>query len=129
MNLFEHVGERIRDLRQGYAGEGLSQAALAKMLGVAPNTVSRWETGNYKPTLEDLDKLARTLSVSILEFFPKDAHAAAGGQRLGALLRAAEKLPDEDVEELRRYAEFRRARVMYAGGKKPKAGRKRKSVK
>ena len=32
----------------------------------------------------------------------------------------------QDIEELRQYAEFRRARYLYEGGSRPKAGRKRK---
>lgn len=126
MNLFEYVGLRIRDLRMNYGGgEGLSQEALAKALGVAANTISRWETATYRPDLEDLDKLARFFGVSILEFFPPDE--AVANDQVAALLRAAKQLAPEDLEELRRYAEFRRARSFYEQGKKPRAGRKRKT--
>ena len=48
-NLYEQIGQTIRQLRGS-----LSQEALAAKLGVAANTVSRWETGTYKPTPEDL---------------------------------------------------------------------------
>lgn len=125
MNLFEHVGQRIRDLRLGYAGgEGLSQEALARALGIAANTISRWETATYKPSLEDLDRLARFFGVSILEFFPREE--VETDDQVAALLRAARQLAPEDLEELRRYAEFRRARSLYGGGAPARAGRKRK---
>lgn len=120
MDLFQHVAARIRDFRSAFAaGEGLSQDALAKELGVATNTISRWETGTYKPSLEDLDKLARFFGKSILDFFLK--------VKVAALLRAASDLPAEDVEELRRYAEFRRARSIYGSSSRPTPGRKPKN--
>ena len=49
MNLLAYIAERIRSLRQGYGGEGLSQEALARHIGVATNTISRWETGENQP--------------------------------------------------------------------------------
>jgi len=123
MNLFEYIAARIRDSRTAYGGQGISQEALAKAIGVATNTVSRWETATYRPSLEDLDKLARFFGKSILEFFPAEPDQA--DDKVAALLRAARQLPPEDVEELRRYAEFRRARSMYVGGEKPRVGRKK----
>lgn len=122
MELLAFIGSRIRELRQAYGGEGgLSQEALAKSLGVTPNTVSRWETSTYKPDINDLEKLARFFGVSILEFFPQQEALQDGP--ISALLRAAKDLPPEDVEELRKYAEFRRARSMFRGPR-PRPGRK-----
>lgn len=126
MNLFEFVGSRIRELRDQYnGGVGLSQQKLADALEVAPNTVSRWETATYHPTLDDLDKVARFFGVSILEFFPRAE--APREERLSALLRAAEGLKPADLEELQRYAEFRRARSLFAKASRSSPGRKRKS--
>lgn len=123
--LVQYVGSRIRNLRTGYAGgEGISQEALARSLGVASNTISRWETGTYKPSLEDLESLSRFFGVSVLQFFPTEEETTS--ESVSALLRAASQLSDHDLEELRRYAEFRRARSLYEGGSKPAAGRKTK---
>jgi transcriptional regulator with XRE-family HTH domain len=125
VDLFEYVGGRIRELRLSYAGgEGLSQEALAKGLGIATNTISRWETATYHPSLEDLDKLARFFAVSILAFFPPEHQKP--DDKITALLRAAEQLTPEDLEELRRYAEFRRARHLYGEKGRPRPGRKKK---
>jgi transcriptional regulator with XRE-family HTH domain len=124
MNIFEYIASQIRDLRTNYGGQGISQEALANELGVATNTVSRWETATYRPSLEDLDKLARFFGKSILAFFPAEPERT--DDKVAALLRAAKQLPPEDIEELRHYAEFRRARSMYEGGEKPRAGRKKK---
>lgn len=124
MDLIEYIGIRIRELRQSCGGgEGLSQEALAQALGVAKNTISRWETATYRPGIEDLEKLARFFGVSILDFFPPEERPE--NDRLTALLRTAQDLPDEDLEELNRYAEFRKVRVIYLQEKKSK-GRKKK---
>jgi len=83
------------------------------MVGVATNTISRWETGTYEPTLDDLEKLSRILGVSILDFFPKVSREDAKERKVDALLRTASELDESDLEELRKYAEFRRARSIY----------------
>jgi transcriptional regulator with XRE-family HTH domain len=124
-DLFEFIGSRIRELREQYnGGQGLSQQKLADALGVAPNTISRWETATYRPTVEDLDKMARFFGVSILDFFPKEEQPQEA--KLAALLRTAKQLKPDDLDELRRYAEFRKARSLFTAGSKGKAGRKRK---
>jgi transcriptional regulator with XRE-family HTH domain len=124
MTLTEHVGRRLREFRTSYGGgSGISQDALAKALGVATNTISRWETATYRPTIDDLEKLARFLGKSVLDFFPKEDVHTERSEKIDALLRTAAQLQDEDVDELRRYAEYRRARQVYA--KRP-SGRKAK---
>ena len=124
MALIELIGQRIREFRTSYgSGAGISQDALAKALHVASNTVSRWETGTYKPTIEDLDRLARFFGKSIMEFFPKEDVRNKRDEKIDALLRTAKQLNDDDVEELRRFAEFRRAQHVYV---KRTPGRKAK---
>src|SRR5579884_2387403 len=105
--LYDHIGQKIRELRLAYPQGTLSQEALATRLKVAPNTVSRWETGTYKPTAKDLDSLARFFAVSITTFFPD---LQADEARIAALTSASGGLDDEDFEEVIRYAEFRKAR-------------------
>ena len=69
-DFYQQIGKKIRELRLRYPKGEISQDAVAEKLGIASNTVSRWETGTYKPTAEDLDKLARLFEVSITAFFP-----------------------------------------------------------
>lgn len=127
MDLFDYVAQQIRELRQNYnSGEGLSQEMLATKIGVAPNTISRWETGTYHPDLMDLETLARFFGKSILHFLPPEDISA--DQNTVALLRTAKGLPPEDLEEVRRYAEFRRARALYKNRARPRAGRKAKKA-
>jgi transcriptional regulator with XRE-family HTH domain len=112
--LYRQIGAKIRELRLSYPG-GLSQEALGEKLQIGSNTVSRWETATYKPSAEDLDKLARFFSVSITVFFPdlpKEDPAVA------MLASATAGLDKTDLEEVLRYAEFRRARRALQGAKR-----------
>ena len=125
MDLLDHIAARIKDLRVSYNnGEGLSQESLAHHLEVAPNTISRWETGIYRPGVKDLEKLSRFFGVSINSFFPSEMVDADEDENLKALLRTARQLHPADLEELRKYAEFRKARNIYQGKTRPQPGRK-----
>lgn len=125
MELLDYIAAKIRDLRVSYnSGEGLSQEALATHLKVAPNTISRWETGTYRPSIKDLERITRFFGVSINSFFPDEMVSAEEDENLKALLRTARQLHPTDLEELRKYAEFRRARNIYQGKTRPKPGRK-----
>jgi transcriptional regulator with XRE-family HTH domain len=104
-NIYERIGERIRTLRTAFNGKGISQEALAKNLKTTANTISRWETAVYKPSIGDLEQLAGFFGVPITEFFPQPVATA----QTGALLSAAHDLQDSDLEEVIRYALFRRA--------------------
>lgn|SRR5437660_8812933 len=127
MDLLEHVAQQIKHSRENYnSGEGLSQEALAAELKVAANTISRWETGTYRPSLEDLERLARFFGVSIMQFLPPES-AQSDNDALVALLRTARQLHPLDLEELNKYAEFRRARTIYKGKSRPRPGRKKES--
>lgn len=119
MSLVEYVGGRIRELRRE---RELSQDALAQAIGTTANTISRWETGVYRPTLDDLERLSRFFGVSILEFFPSEEEPI--NAQLTALLRAAKQLSPDDIEELRNYAEYRKARSLHKKPGKTQKGRK-----
>ncbi len=113
-DLYTHIGNKIRELRTHYPAGTMSQDALAASIKVAANTVSRWETGTYKPTPDDLDKLARFFNVSILTFFP---NATPDDARIAALTSATGGLNEKDFEEVIRYAEFRKARLALESAK------------
>ena len=125
MDLHDHIAAKIKDLRVNYnSGEGLSQESLATHVKVSTNTISRWETGTYRPSTKDLERLSRFFGVPISAFFPSDMVGDEEDENLKALLRAARQLHPADLEELRKYAEFRKARSIYQGKSRPKAGRK-----
>jgi transcriptional regulator with XRE-family HTH domain len=130
MDLLDHIAARLKDLRVNYnSGEGLSQDSLATHLKVAPNTISRWETGTYRPSVKDLEKISRFFGVSIISFFPNETVNEDDDENLKALLRTARQLHPADLEELRKYAEFRKARSIYQGKTRPQPGRKGSKLK
>ena len=125
MDLLDEIAVKIRDLRVSYnSGEGLSQESLAKHLKVAPNTISRWETGTYRPSVKDLERISRFFGVSMNSFFPSELVHDEENENIKALLRTAKQLHPADLEELQKYAEFRKARAIYQGKTRPKPGRK-----
>jgi transcriptional regulator with XRE-family HTH domain len=107
-----HVASKIKELRLKYRPGGLPQEELARGLDVKTNTISRWETGVYKPKLKDLDRLAQFFGVPMSAFFgDEDTQTSTYNEPVSALMRAAKDLPAEDVEVLRQFAELKRAQI------------------
>jgi transcriptional regulator with XRE-family HTH domain len=105
-DIYKHIGQKIRELRTSYAGKGVRQDELAKEMQTTANTISRWETAEYKPSVNDLERLARFFGVPITVFFPQ-----ATTSRINALLSATGDLDEDDFDEVTRYAQFRKARA------------------
>lgn len=57
-----NLGSRVKELRMR---QGLSQAELAKLVGVTPSTISQVETDIIYPSLPALLKMAEVLSVDV----------------------------------------------------------------
>ncbi len=57
------VGDRIVDARGVAKME--TQAALAKATGIAPETISRYESGSYNPSLTALLMIANATGVRL----------------------------------------------------------------
>jgi transcriptional regulator with XRE-family HTH domain len=105
-DIYEQIGKQIRELRTTLRGQGISQVELAQAVETTANTVSRWETATYKPSVCDLEKLARFFGTPITVFFPQ----LEPKSRTNALLGATADLDDENLEEVTLYAQFRRTR-------------------
>lgn len=60
------LGKRIKDLR---LDKRWTQANLAEAVGCESMTVSRYERGEYAPSIEVLEQIAKALDVDIGEFF------------------------------------------------------------
>jgi transcriptional regulator with XRE-family HTH domain len=118
MGIYRQIGEKIREMRMHQLGKVVSQETLAEALKTTPNTISRWETATYKPAIGDLEKIARFFGVSIAVFFPN----IEPGDRLQALMSATGDLDDNDLDEVTRYALFRKARKSLEDVKKSKKG-------
>ncbi|MGE8723340.1 helix-turn-helix domain-containing protein [Leptospira terpstrae] len=124
MDLNTFIANQISNLREmSNGGRGMSQSELARLLDEKPNTISRWETGEYKPKPEDLQRLARVFNVSILTFFQED-HIDKTTE-LNALLRSNPNIDENDIEEIKKFAEFRIATKAILTTRL-KSGRKRK---
>jgi transcriptional regulator with XRE-family HTH domain len=105
-DIYKPIGQKIRELRTTYKGRGISQDDLAEEMKTTANTISRWETATYKPSVTDLERLARFFAVPITVFFPQ-----AATSRINALLSATGDLDEDDFDEVTRYAQFRKARA------------------
>jgi transcriptional regulator with XRE-family HTH domain len=53
-DIYRRIGSKIRELRIHHRGKGISQEELAAEVGTTANTISRWETASYKPSVADL---------------------------------------------------------------------------
>lgn len=114
-DLYDRIGDKIKDLRRGYGAKGLSQDDLAKHMGTSANTISRWETAAYKPSAMELHKLAKFFGVNISVFFPDMENP-----KVQALLSSLGDLTEDDLDDLAQYAQFRKARKILETNKKSK---------
>ncbi len=113
----EYFGRHLRELRQR---AGLSQEALARRLGVSPQSVSKWELAANLPETDVLLPLARLLGVSTDELLASPVSREAWEARWQAarkegdhfaLLAAAEAALRELPED--REWRFRQANEEY----------------
>ena len=63
------ISERLKDLRKK---KGLTQAELAKKVGLSIATIQGYEQGKYEPKYENLCNLAIALDVGILDLVNKE---------------------------------------------------------
>ncbi len=63
------INERMKAARQG---KNLSQAELAKAVGVARQTVNMIENGDYNPTVALCIKICKALDVTLNDLFWED---------------------------------------------------------
>ena len=63
------IGKKIMDLRKK---NGLSQEELAEKVGVARQTISKWELGETSPDLKQSKELSKIFNVSLDELVDND---------------------------------------------------------
>jgi transcriptional regulator with XRE-family HTH domain len=81
------LGRRIREVREDL---GMPAAVLARRIGVAPNTVWRYESGEREPSMAMLEKIARELRTEPAELLREPVPLAEAPQETGP--------PELDVE-------------------------------
>lgn len=83
----KEMGEMIRTRRREL---GISQEKLAEMLGVSYQQVQRYENGNNKLNVENLQVIANFLSLPVTDFF-KVHHRDAVAEASPSYMPAEEK--------------------------------------
>lgn len=68
----EAIGYRIRELRENFASEKISQEELGFRIGYAKKTIGELERGNTNPTFETLLLISQALNKTIIELFEFD---------------------------------------------------------
>ena len=101
---WKNIGDRIREARTKL---GLTQAQLAKQVGVSSQTVWSWEAGRAKPTHEHLEELAFRCEVGTAWILGRDVVEAEMLKEASiSFYDAVEGLPIEDVETIQNFIRF-----------------------
>lgn len=109
------IGIRLRQLRKE---RNLTQAELARQIGIQQSDLSRMEKGEYRVSLDNLVKILAALDLQIADFFADRAPSEAAVQRPLShedmqLLHLLRELSPEARQEVQQFVEFklRRERV------------------
>lgn len=98
------VGDIIKMLRKE---RRMTQAELAKRIGVAPTAVSAWERNENRPLMDKLATIAEIFNVSIQMFFEGDDFKQHEAQLkipvVGTICAGDGLLAEQNIEEYIRY--------------------------
>ena len=101
---WKNIGDRIREVRSRM---GLTQAQLAKQVGVSSQAVWSWEAGRVKPKHEHLEDLAFHCGVSTGWILGRDIVEAELLDEVSVSFHdAVDGLPLEDVEAIHNFIRF-----------------------
>ena len=101
---WKNIGDRIREVRSRM---GLTQAQLAKQVGVSSQAVWSWEAGRVKPKHEHLEDLAFHCGVSTGWILGRDVvEAELLDEASVSFHDAVDGLPPEDVEAIHNFIRF-----------------------
>jgi len=102
------IGGRLRKLRKQ---RQLTQAELARQIGIQQSDLSRMEKGEYRVSLDNLFKILRVFGVEISEFFDEAPAARPESRPLSQadmqMLQMLRELSPEAREEVHEYVEFK----------------------
>lgn len=94
--------ERLKELR---ASKGLTQAEVAKPLGVAPSTYSLYESGKREPNFETLLNISLFFNVDMNFLMGKPSNPFPEVNTLAAHFEG-EEFTEAELEEIKQFAEF-----------------------
>ena len=96
---------RLKELREN---AGLSQAQLARKLGVGQSTVGMWENGKNKPQNAKLEMLAKIFGVSYDYLMGRNdiQHDNSSGVRVPVLGSIPAGIPLQEIEDIRDWEEI-----------------------
>ena len=87
------LGRKIKQLR---LGKGLTQEALAEILNISPQAISKWETDTAYPDIMLLPQLSVYFGITIDELFT--LNTASQLERIEHMLESKRELADQDVQ-------------------------------
>lgn len=87
----------MKSFKEARKASGLTQAQVAKAVGVSRSTVAMWETEKSEPDNETLRRLAQILNISVGELFGEPASTAA---RIPVLGSVPAGIPMDAIEDI-----------------------------
>lgn len=100
------IGKRLKEVRKS---KKLTQAELAKIVGVSVSTVKKWEQDQVDPNTAALISIAVALNVSIDYLFgniPETDLVVVADGDIKRIIEVVEDLPQSHREALFKYAEL-----------------------
>ncbi len=103
------IGSRLRELRKA---RGLTQAELARQIGIQQSDLSRMEKGTYRVSLDNLFKILAVFGMDIAQFFAERPPAPAAETRPLSredmqVLQMMRQLSEEGRREVQEFLEFK----------------------
>ena len=100
------VGVRLRSLRKE---RHLTQAELARQIGIQQSDLSRMEKGEYRVSLDNLFKILAVFDVSFEDFFaePEDEPRRALSREDMQILQLVKQLSEDGRREAMEFLEFK----------------------
>lgn len=95
------IGQRLKKLREE---KNLTQAQVAKILGVSRTTYTQYETGKSEPDLATVSKLAEIYETSV-DFLLGKTDIPTPIEIIAAH-HEGEEWTEEELEEIERFKEF-----------------------
>ena len=103
------IGSRMRELRKE---RGLTQAELARQIGIQQSDLSRMEKGEYRVSLDKLFKILGVFDLDLADFFNEESSPTQGTQQPLSredmkILHMLRELSPEGRAEVQEFLEFK----------------------